>query len=326
MTNKAEQIKRLAARVNATDKAVSAVDRELFNLYQQASASIEKEISGMVGRYAAGEGLSRTKASALLGGREHSVWRMSIDKYVQQSGDSAILRELNTLAMKSRISRHEALLGDIYGHMITLAQDSETTIGNLLSNLIPDRYYRTAFDLQRGMGIATNIARVDERTVRHILTRNWDGNKFSKDIWGNTDKLASAVRRELALGEIRGDSVQQMASAINKNLGAGYNNAKRVVITESSRVTNRAEISSFAQLGYTRYTYMSGSASTDYCLELNNKTFRLDEAVEGTNLPPLHPNCKCTVTASNEGFYDGGNSMPFPDGMTFEEWQQKFTL
>jgi SPP1 gp7 family putative phage head morphogenesis protein len=238
----------------------------------------------------------------------------------------AVLRELNTLAMKSRVNRHEALLGDIYGHMISLAGTVDIKTEDLLSRIVSGNYYRSAYDLQKGMGVAFNIAKLDEGTVRGILQDDWSGKNFSKTIWDNTDKLAITARRELSLGFIRGDSIQQMASAINKTMGAGYQNAKRLVITESSHAANQGELRSLDQNGFTRYTYMAGAGTVDYCIDLNGKNFRLDEAKEGVNIPPMHPNCRCCIVACFEGFWDGGSKMPFPHGMNIEDWQQKFTL
>ena len=49
--------------------------------------------------------------------------------------DSRTLRELNTLSAKSRISRKEQMLSEIYQSMITLSGETETKLADLLGGL-----------------------------------------------------------------------------------------------------------------------------------------------------------------------------------------------
>ncbi len=55
-------------------------------------------------------------------------------------------------------------------------------------------------------------------------------------------------------------------------------------------------------MGRSQYTYICdrGSNSCDACLSLDGKHFDVEEAASGVNLPPMHPNCRCTIAAFPE--------------------------
>ena len=82
------------------------------------------------------------------------MWRKSIEEYIAEASDAAkgskALLELNTLAMKSRITRKEQLLANVYQNMIDLAEDSTTKLDTLLGDMLQVNYYESCFSIQRG--------------------------------------------------------------------------------------------------------------------------------------------------------------------------------
>lgn len=51
--------------------------------------------------------------------------------------------------------------------------------------------------------------------------------------------------------------------------------------------------------GRSQYSYIceNSSSSCDVCMSLSGRIFNVDEAQTEKNLPPMHPNCRCTITA-----------------------------
>ncbi|MFR8426912.1 MAG: hypothetical protein ACLVCH_04195 [Roseburia inulinivorans] len=72
------------------------------------------------------------------------------------------------------------------------------------------------------------------------------------------------------------------------------------------------------------YTFLGGGC--DDCLALNGHDFPVDEAEPGLNLPPIHPNCKCTTVAKTgiDLFKDREGVNPLKDNPKFEEWKKKY--
>jgi len=137
---RSEWIEDAKMRVLQNTKRTDEAARELIFLYDEAAYKVEKEINALFARFAKDNILTDAQASQLLSGREFSIWRKSIQKYVEEAsgatkGSKAML-ELNILAMKSRISQKERLLANIYQDMIDLAEDSNTKLESLLGDML----------------------------------------------------------------------------------------------------------------------------------------------------------------------------------------------
>ena len=73
---------------------------------------IGKEISNLFYKYAKDNNLSFSNAQKLLNGKEFKEFKHDLKTYmklIEEAGDEQLLLELNTLAMKSRISRLEEM-------------------------------------------------------------------------------------------------------------------------------------------------------------------------------------------------------------------------
>lgn len=320
-----EWIERAKQRVLDNAKLSDSYVRDIMSLYDETANQLEMEINAMYQKYATDNGLTEAEASKLLTGDEYSRWRKSIDEYISEAKtDSRTLMELNTLAAKSRISRKEQMLASIYQSMITLSQDTETKLTDLLGDMFKTNYYRGCYDVQSILGIGFNVAKVDTRMLQRILEHPWSGKNYSQALWENTDKLAILARREITLGFMSGSSVQKMAKEIDDIMGKGRYAAERLVRTESSYFSNQGELASYRELGITEYTYLGGGC--EICQELNGHSFPVEQAEPGVNLPPMHPNCKCTIKAKTgmELFVDREGANPLKENPKFEEWKKKY--
>ena len=203
----------------ANEKRADSAVVELMFLYDEAANQIEREIYAMFAKFAKDNKLTEAEASRLLSGKEFSVWRRSIREYIKAASgparDSRTLLELNTLAMKSRITRKEQLLANIYRNMMDLAQDSTTSLTDLLGDLIKVNYYENCWRVQKGMGYGFTVTKIDEKLIRSILEYPWSEKHFSEAVWGRCDHLAALAKREISLGFIQGNGVQKIAKAID---------------------------------------------------------------------------------------------------------------
>ena len=98
-----------------TKKSKDTIEKELAKYYGQALSRINDDIAVLYGRYAKDNNLTYAEASKLLTGKEFKQWRMSLEEYldaIDKTGDNKLLLELNTLAMRKRISRLDKLYAD----------------------------------------------------------------------------------------------------------------------------------------------------------------------------------------------------------------------
>lgn len=318
---------RVLKNTQRTDAAV----RDLIFLYDEAAFKVEKEINAMFARFAKDNKLTDAEASRLLSGPEYSTWRKSIQKYIADASgaarDSKALLELNTLAMKSRISRKEQLLANIYQNMIDLAGASETKLEDLLGDMLKVNYYESCFTIQRGIGFGFNVAKIDKRLLDQVLHHPWSERTFSEAVWGACDHLSALAKREITLGFIQGSSVQKMAKAVDDVMDKGRYNAERLVRTECKYFANQGELMGYKENGIKRYRFIGGTESGScICGELNGRVFNVEDAVAGVNYPPIHPNCLCIVVAEFDKsmFNREIKATPLQDNIRFQEWQKKY--
>lgn len=311
-------------RVLSNAKQADTCAVELMSLYDETAAQLEDEIYALFQKYAVDNKLTSTEASKLLSGGEYSRWRKRIEHYVTEAEtDSAVLRELNTLAMKSRISRKEAMLTEVYHAMALLSGETESKLTELLSDIYKTNYYRGCFELQSVIGVAFDVSRIRQDELEMILKHPWSGKNFSRALWDNTDKLAALARRELSLGVASGKGVEQMAKEIDSVMHKGRYAAERLVRTEASYFANQGELRSYRELGVERYEYLGGGC--EICQELNGTAFSLSEAETGVNFPPIHPNCKCTIIARPkiDLLKNRQGQNPLSENARFEAWKQE---
>ena len=161
---RSEWIEDAKMRVLQNTRRTDEAARELIFLYDEAAYAIEKDINTLFARYAKDNRLTAAEASRLLSGREYSHWRKSIEKHIEDAKGkdkakaSKALLELNTLAMKSRISRKEQLLSSVYMAMMDLAEDSETKLTTLMGDMLRVNYYESCFSMQKGIGMGFNLS------------------------------------------------------------------------------------------------------------------------------------------------------------------------
>lgn len=311
-----------------TDKAV----KEIMFVYDETAAKLETEIHALYQKFATDNKLTEAAASKLLSDKQYSVWRKSVEEYLKdidsEGSGSKTLLELNTLAMKSRISVKEQLLSNVYRNMLDLAEDSTTKLESVLADIVKVNYVEGAFRVQSSLGIGFSVTRLSEDTIKEVLAYPWDTKRFSQSIWDKSDKIAAVAKHELSLGFASGSSVEKMAKSINDIMDKGKYAAQRLVRTECSYFSGKAELMSYQESGITRYRFLGGSEGSEHCAcgALNGQTFDVDKAEVGVNYPPMHPNCKCTTVAvvGNSIFDERNDTEPLSDNIKLQEWQERY--
>ena len=118
-------------------------EKDLERLYARSLQHMKTQINALYGRFASQNGLSIQEATKLLTGDEYRVWRMDIEDYVNKikAGEEGLKKELNTLAMRSRISRVEKLYSETLMQLDELGRSTSSGMKKLLTDAYEDNYY-----------------------------------------------------------------------------------------------------------------------------------------------------------------------------------------
>lgn len=211
-------------------------------------------------RFANDNGLDMVEAQRLLMGQEYRTWRMDIEDYVkeiQTTGDNELLRELNTLAMRSRITRLDKLYADTLVEIGKLSKDVRAAMDKFLPSAYKDFYYHDLYDIGQKRGLIHPVSRVDAGALENVIRTPWSGKNYSARIWKNGEKLAETIQRTVTAGMHRGCSADELAHYVEQRMNVGYSQAIRLVRTELNYVENRAIVDGIKESGMKYYRFVA---------------------------------------------------------------------
>lgn len=310
--------------------------------YKAAIENIEKDISVFFQRFAKNEGMTLAKANKLLKAGELENFKMTVEEYIQKGMESNVsgkwIKELESVSDLYRISRLKALHTQINNQVEMLAAYKEQGLSKTLQEIFEEGYYRNIFDFQQFTGAGSAFAALDNKAINAALSKPWtyDGETFSARIWKDRDKLKYSLEKILTQGIIRGDSPDKTARLISKETGTELSASRRLVLTESAAIAERASLESYKELGVNEIEILVtlDEKTCGTCGPLDGRHFPQSEAKAGVNIPPFHPWCRCTTVPYFDDEFTAdeqraardkdGNTYYVPGNMTYEEWKRKY--
>lgn len=325
------------AKLNQQLKDSKKVETELIKAYQRASEEITKEINNLFTKYAKDNQLTYSEASKLLTNKEYKAWKMTLKEYIEDitnNGNIEALRELNTLSMKSRITRLEEMLSQVDKQLINLYSEIEKQTEQLLIKSVKDNYYQSIYEVQKFTGKADPFAILDDKLIRTIIEYPWaNGFNYSSTIWKNKDLATITFKREITDMIIQGKGNREVAKNISEKLGSDLKHAMRVVNTEHSYICSEASAKAYKELDVEQYEVLAtlDEVTCPICSGHDGEVANLKDRKVGLNAAPFHPSCRCTEVPYIPDDYgtriardNNGKNTYVPSNMKYDEWYSKF--
>ena len=273
-------------------KILSESKKEIENKIAQLYAKYQQEVTKL--------DVDKIQTKKLLRGTEYKEWRYDIGKYVEEieklkKSNPVEFRkmsvELETLAYRSRISRLDNLKAGIDYELIQAGEKIKGKMTDTLADVYEDTYTSFVEDLNFKKGI------ISSSTIKMALEQEWSGANYSSRIWSNIDNLAKAIKNEVIVGLNKGINYMTMSKNIAKKFDTSYKNAERLVRTETAHIQNQATLMGYKDSGVVKYEFLAvlDSRTSHTCASLNGEVFKTENAMEGENYPPMHPNCRSTT-------------------------------
>lgn len=317
---------------------IHKLEKDLKREYNKAMDAISKEVAFLMSKYAADNNLTYDEANKLLNSKEMKEFRYDLKTYIkliEETEDEALLLELNTLSMKSRISRLEEIFYQCDKLINELSHNTNNSIQILLSNTLETSYYEDLYNIQKYIGIGTTFAKINKDIVENILKYPWSGNDFSSRIWDNRTKLKKALKEEIVQMVIQGKGLKETSKLLSKRLNASYKNSLRIINTEHARVMCEASKMAYIESEIDKYEIVStlDKRTSKICQDMDGKVFKVKDGVIGKNMPPFHPNCRTTTV----GYIDDevstrfarnnkGEPIEIPSNITYKEWLKMYNI
>lgn len=343
MKNNAYWTRRANLRMEEYHKNSDSTIQKISAAYDKAIKDINEDINKIFYKYQLDSGLSTTEVRELLNAKIPKKELDSIRKRIYNIQDEELKRymmaQLNAGAYKARITRLEALKESVYINTKLAADVEINQSTKLYTDNIKKAYYSNTFDIQKGLGVGFNIAEMPTETIQEILKNNWSGKHYSKRVWHNTDVLAKQLEEVITSGLMSGKSSRRMAQELRELTDYGKFACERLIRTETTYITNAAEIESYKECGIDRYIFIAtlDLRTSSTCREHDREVYEVEKAEAGVNLPPLHPHCRSTTRAylGEKTLKDikrrardpeTGKTYLVPGDMKYQDWYDKFVV
>lgn len=316
-----------------------ALNAEMAKIFAREYASLQGEIDAWYGRYANGIGMAEAKKQLTAG--ELAEFKWTVEDFIKhakgnQSGE--FTQQMDRVHERVHISRLEALQWQVKSHADRLGVAQEAGLAGALKGAIADQYHRTAYEVQKGVGVGASFAQYDEKVLERAMLRPWaaDGSNFSERIWKNRDVLSARLQQEVERAMISGENPRELARRLQKEFGVAKHQAERLARTELAHASEMAKLESFKELGleHVEISAALDSRTCPVCGELDSKLIRLTDATPGVTTPPFHANCRCCMLPHDEDFDElfpdaeriardeDGETFKVPASMTYGEWAE----
>lgn len=318
--------------------------KEIEAQYRAAQKELEGKINTWYQRLAKNNNVSMAEARKLLSANELEEFKWSVWDYIKHGEENALdgqwIKQLENASAKFHISKYQALMIDTRQSFEQMFGKQLGTVTDTMGKVFESGYYRTAYELQKGMSIGFDVGKINREEVEKVLSKPWaaDGKNFSERIWGNKEKLINEVHTQLTQNIITGADPQKAIDAIAEKMNTSKSNAGRLVMTEEAYFSAAAQEKSYKDLDVEQYEVLVtlDSHTSEICRNLEGKVFDMKDYKAGVTAPPFHVRCRSTTVPhlDEELWGDSkgeraardkdGKTYYVPDDITYPKWKKAF--
>lgn len=218
---------------------------------------------------------------------------------IKNPKDKTLNKLLREDAPKYKIDRLRALQTELQIQLAEAAAGQEKGIYKTLNDVGKVSRAALAQTFKKTIGLEFNT--LASHKMKQLLSSDWSGMNWSERLWKDRELVGKKVTEILEKGIPQGTSLQTMARELKNATGTSFNDAFRLMRTETSYIDGQVTLEGYKQakeelgLEYYEYDAFLDTRTSAICEELNGKRFRIDEAQVGVNFPPMHPNCRSTT-------------------------------
>lgn len=332
-----------AKRMEALNEAMLAKGEEYIRKqneeYEKALARIREKTERWYARLAKNNDISLAEARKLLDRNELKEFHWTVEEYIKRGRENAVdqrwMKELENASAKVHITRLRELEIHLQNEIEQLTAKRLKGTTDTLGGVYKDSYHRSIYELQKGTGVGSSFAMLDDRQVEKVLSKPWapDGSNFSARIWKDRDKLVNELQTILTQDLIRGEPADKVITDFAERMGVSRHAAERLIRTEAAYFSGQSRIDAYREMGVEQYKFVStlDKRTSEICRDMDGRVFRLSEAKAGVNYPPLHVYCRSTTIPHFEDAEPGeraarddeGKTYYVPGDMTYREWEKE---
>lgn len=138
----------------------------------------------------------------------------------------------------------------------------------------------------------TDFSMLNKKEMEQMLRSPWHGSFFSERLWKDNAKLERNLNGIINDGMASGRTVTEMAVQLSNIMNQAFNNAHRLVRTETINYMNRSAIRGYKDAGVDKVQWWAAEdeRTCETCGSNHEKEYDIDKAP----ILPCHPGCRCT--------------------------------
>lgn len=229
--------------------------------------------------------LKAQKNATRMLSKEKSIYQQELNKINQY-----IDQLYSSIASGKQITRSQLWQ---YQHFISLRNQIAESMNQIAVNQISivEDIINQTYSNVLGLDVtAGGYAAFNKVQLQQVINSNWCGSSFSERVWHNSQQLAASIQAKVEDMVILGKMPDDVKKEIIQEFSVSYNQADRLVRTETSYAFNTASIERYKKMGCTKVEFLAEPDCCDECAEYEGKVFTIDAAP----IIPIHPNCRCT--------------------------------
>lgn len=315
---------------------------EIEKQYRQAQKTIEGKLTGWYQRFASNNGITLQEARKMLTSKELDELKWDINQYIQYGEENAIngtwVKQLENASAKFHINRLEALKLQTQQSIEVLFGNQLDSIDKTMKNIYTNGYYKTAYEIQKGLGIGWDFSTLDDTQITKVINKPWaaDGKNFSERIWGNRQKLVNELNTTVTQNIILGLDPQKTIDTIARKMGTSKTSAGRLVMTEEAFFNSAAQRDCFTELDVEQFEVVAtlDSRTSEICQSMDGEHFSITQYEVGVTAPPFHVYCRSTTVPYFDDEFDtvseraargeDGKTYYVPSTMKYPDWKKSF--
>jgi len=281
-------------------KQLDKLDRERARDYIAFSQFLQSLVTDLFTKYSDSEGklpYSRTKQN--LNQVELMNYRRELQRLRQNLTQENHLQEVDLLLSQNSVDRLNSILNLAKVALFSVAEDDSKALSDFLVGNYLDNFYKSTYELSKGLGIGLPIDRLTEEEVINKISLPWADSTFQEYIEDSKARLQVDIRKTLTRG--LNDELQLLSilKLLDRKVDKGFKNQKLINESELSHNLNESkEESSLKSSISESYILIAtlDSRTSLTCRNIDGKVFKYADKRVGKNYPPFHYNCRTAIS------------------------------
>lgn len=275
--------------------------RRLESIYKEANKQIEAKLAVVYQRYAKENKMTLEQAYKRLPAAIQKEYKNDVMDYTEKARQHQSNPKWRQYLLNQSLMHQHSVLDYMrteYRNVIYNI-DMENTNGKFLEKIYANANYYAQYTAEQGNKGEQPFATVSKERIQSLLEENWTGGgNFSQNIWKNKELLVKALDDIVIKGLAVGDGYDKMAKELSKRMDTGFNNARRLIMTESARMDNAGLLDWYKESGVEQLIFVAtlDMKTSEICRAMDGTIINLEDAKMGLNVPPLHPYCRSVIS------------------------------